>query len=158
MIRKLCSALVAYFLQFSVSWPNCVKHLICCLYSGKYIPYASLGDQPDITGIIRDLSDSKATATFWFAAALVEEVGKTDSSSMKQLSTPMCMNFIAYCDSRHQFHVRVVPNAETVVSMVSRYIVTNIPTDSVKVRQEAMTCFQVHLTSIVSCMHANFEI
>jgi len=28
----------------------------------------------------------KAVALFWFAATLVEEVGKTDSSSMKQLS------------------------------------------------------------------------
>lgn len=88
VIRKLCSALVAYFLQFSTSWIDCVKHLVCCVYSGKLIPYASVHDQQDITSMVKGLSDLKAIAILWFAAALVEEVGKTDSSSMKQLSKP----------------------------------------------------------------------
>lgn len=86
MVRKLCSALVTYFLQFSTSWQNCVKHLICCLYSGKALPYSALDEAPEIAVLVQGLSDSKAVAIFWFAAILVEEVGKTDSSSMKQLS------------------------------------------------------------------------
>jgi hypothetical protein len=35
---------------------------------------------------VQNISEDQAVAIFWFAATLVEEVGKTDSNSMKQLS------------------------------------------------------------------------
>lgn len=125
VVRKLCSALVTYFLQFSTSWQNCVKHLICCLYSGKALPYSALDEAPEIAVLVQGLSDSKAVAIFWFAAILVEEVGKTDSSSMKQ----------------YKFHRIVVPNAEAVVSLISKYIVNSPGTADVNVRKEAMITF-----------------
>jgi hypothetical protein len=91
VVRKLCSALVAYFLQFSTSWTNCVKHLICCLYSDKAVPYSALDEAPDVAVLLQTLSNPKAVAIFWFAATLVEEVGKTDSNSMKQLSVQVVL-------------------------------------------------------------------
>jgi hypothetical protein len=48
------------------------------------IPYDALHEAPDMQTMIRELPDQKAVAIFWFASTLVEEVGKTDSNSMKQ--------------------------------------------------------------------------
>ena len=89
VVRKLCSTLVAYFLQFSMSWTRCVRHLLYCFCKNEAVPYESLGEAADTPLLIENLEHDKATVVFWFAAALVEEVGKTDSSSMKQLSEPL---------------------------------------------------------------------
>jgi hypothetical protein len=86
VVRKLCSTLVAYFLQFSMSWTRCVRHLLYCFCKNQAVPYHSLAEAPDTPILIENLSGEKAIVIFWFAATLVDEVGKTDSSSMKQLS------------------------------------------------------------------------
>lgn len=85
-MRKLCSTLVAYFLPFSSSWTRCVRHLLYCLCKSQAMPYQSLSEAPDTPILIESLANDKAIIMFWFAATLVDEVGKTDSSSMKQLS------------------------------------------------------------------------
>ncbi|CAG8971937.1 hypothetical protein HYALB_00003272 [Hymenoscyphus albidus] len=85
--RKLCSTLVAYFFQFPAAWKNCVKHLLYCVCMKTAVPYESLSEAPDTEALVREIPDSKAIAIFWFASTLVEEVGKTDSNSMKQLSS-----------------------------------------------------------------------
>lgn len=52
------------------------------------IPYADLdGEAPETTTLVTDILDTRAVAIFWFATSLVEEIGKTDSTSMKQLSS-----------------------------------------------------------------------
>jgi hypothetical protein len=84
VVRKLCSTLVAYFLQFSVSWTRCIKHLLYCLCIGQPVSYEAFDDAPDNTIMMQSLSNEKAVAIIWFATTLVEEVGKTDSNSMKQ--------------------------------------------------------------------------
>lgn len=50
------------------------------------VPYDSLSEAPDTEALVREIPDNKTIAIFWFASTLVEEVGKTDSNSMKQLS------------------------------------------------------------------------
>lgn len=82
--RKLCSTLVVYFLQFSASWAKCVKHLMYCICIGQVAPYDALDESPDTHQLIQNITSEKATVILWFATNLVEEVGKTDSSSMKQ--------------------------------------------------------------------------
>ncbi|KAG4414230.1 hypothetical protein IFR04_012636 [Cadophora malorum] len=141
VVRKLCSTLVAYFLQFSSSWERCIKHLMLCLYANEALPYAALGDSQETVAMVDNISNTKnsspvpkAVALFWFAATLVEEVGKTDSSSMKQ----------------HKFHLSVVPNVDDIVPLMSKYI-TDTSADT-KIRQEAMRCFQ----SWVSYSHRAF--
>lgn len=84
VLRKLCSALVAYFLQFSESWTNCVRHVMYCLCTGQAVPYSALEGAPATSLLVQGLSSEKAVIVCWFAATLVEEVGKMDSSSMKQ--------------------------------------------------------------------------
>lgn len=86
VVRKLCSTLVAYFLQFSIAWNKCVKHLMYCLCSGQAIRYGELDDSPNTMILVQRLAPEQAVVIFWFASNLVEEVGKTDSNSMKQLS------------------------------------------------------------------------
>ncbi|KAE9374892.1 ARM repeat-containing protein [Stipitochalara longipes BDJ] len=127
VVRKLCSTLVAYFMQFSSSWERCVRHLMYCLCTNEACPYSSLDDAPETAVLIQNLSDAKAVAVFWVAGTLVEEVGKTDSNSMKQ----------------HKFHRQVVPNVDDIVPLISKYIGNN-PTESAygKVKEEAMKCFQ----------------
>jgi hypothetical protein len=84
--RKLCSTLVVYFLQFSASWARCVKHLMYCICIGQVAPYDTLEKSPETHQLIQNITAEKATVILWFASNLVEEVGKTDSTSMKQLS------------------------------------------------------------------------
>ncbi|KAG9232755.1 armadillo-type protein [Amylocarpus encephaloides] len=127
VLRKLCSTLVAYFFQFSASWKSCVKHLIYCVCVKAAMPYDSLGEAPDTQTLIQDIPDNNAVAIFWFATTLVEEVGKTDSNSMKQ----------------NEFHRRMLPNVDDIVPLISKYISNQSPDSSqAKVRQEAMKCYQ----------------
>ncbi|KAK0099684.1 hypothetical protein ONS95_013423 [Cadophora gregata] len=142
VVRKLCSTLVAYFLQFSSSWERCIKHLMLCLCSNEALPYAALeSSQETVAAMVDNVSNSKTgspvpkpVALFWFAATLVEEVGKTDSNSMKQ----------------HKFHLSVVPNVDDIVPLISKYITDG--SADMKIRQEAMRCFQ----SWVSYSHRAF--
>ena len=82
--RKLCSALVAYFLQFSASWTRCIRHVIYCLCLGQAVPYEALDEAPSTDALVQSVSNEKAIVVCWFAAALVEEVARMDSNSMKQ--------------------------------------------------------------------------
>ncbi|EPE34071.1 ARM repeat-containing protein [Glarea lozoyensis ATCC 20868] len=137
VLRKLCSTLVVFFFQFSSSWQNCIKHLIYCVSVGSALPYESSQDAPDVQSMIQQLPDRKAVAIFWFASTLVEEVGKTDSNSMKQ----------------HKFHQLMLPNVDDIVPLISKYITDHNPTpDQANVRQEAMKCYQ----SWVSYSHRAF--
>lgn len=84
VVKKLCSVLVAYFMHFSESWTRCVKHIILSLSASQAIPYDAIDGAPDTADLVEGLSDANLLAIFWFSTALVEEVGKTDSASMKQ--------------------------------------------------------------------------
>lgn len=57
-----------------------------CLCIKEAIPYDALPDGIDTQTLVGSIPDATAMAIFWFASSLVEEVGKTDSNSMKQLS------------------------------------------------------------------------
>lgn len=81
--RKLCSVLVAYFLQFPSSWSNCVKHLLYCFCSNEALPYSALDESLDSGILILNITERKAQTVFWFASALVEDLSKMDSNSMK---------------------------------------------------------------------------
>ncbi|APA08045.1 hypothetical protein sscle_03g028150 [Sclerotinia sclerotiorum 1980 UF-70] len=127
VIRKLCTTLVTYFLHFSGSWARCVSHLTYCLCLGEAVPYHKLEDAPSMEILAQSLSDDKNMAILWFSATLVEEVGKTDSNSMKQ----------------HKFHEHVVQNVDDIVIIMTKGIVntTGAPLNN-KIRQESMKCFQ----------------
>lgn len=55
-----------------------------CLCVGRVIPSETLENAPEVSQLVQNITDERATIVFWFASNLVEEVGKTDSTSMKQ--------------------------------------------------------------------------
>jgi hypothetical protein len=57
-----------------------------CLCTDQVTPYGTIEESPETAFLIQNITANKAIIILWFAANLVEEVGKTDSSSMKQLS------------------------------------------------------------------------
>jgi len=83
VIRKLCSALVTYFIHFSQLWSNCVHHLVYCLDIGRAVAIDDAKDASPAPDIIAGLDESKLQAALWFAASFVEETGKTDMNSPK---------------------------------------------------------------------------
>ena len=84
VLKKLCLTLVTYFIQFSSSWTRCVKHLLYCLSVKEALPYQTIDAAPEVAHILERISDDQVVAMFWFAASLVDEVGKTDSNSLQQ--------------------------------------------------------------------------
>jgi hypothetical protein len=113
----------------------------------RAVSYESLEEAPDNATLIQNLSNEQAVVVFWFAGALVEEVGKTDSNSMKQLSciNPIPSTFGTDRFIRHKFHRDTIPNAEDIVPLIAKYITDpsgGTPYNA-KVRLEAMSCFQV---------------
>jgi len=154
VVRKLCSVLAAYFLQFSQSWTRCVKHLLYCLCIGQAIPYSELGDTPESTILIQNLSSDKAVMIFWFISTLVEDVGKMDSSSMKQYGSCLLNRRVPQYQltkfARHKFHQQVIPNVEDVVPLIQKYLTGDVVSTDVKVRQESLRCFQVSLSILIS--------
>jgi hypothetical protein len=82
--RKICSTLVAYFMQFPTSWNRCIKHLMCCMVANEVLPHDALESTPESTILVQNMTSAQAIPLFWFASNLVEEVAKTDSNSMKQ--------------------------------------------------------------------------
>ena len=83
VIRKLCSALVTFFIHFSQLWPNCVQHLVYCLDLGRTAPVDDAKNTTQTSDILTTLSESKLLAALWFAASFVEDVGKTEMNSQK---------------------------------------------------------------------------
>ncbi|KAI6247276.1 Importin beta-like protein [Erysiphe necator] len=133
--RKLCSALVAYFLQFPSLWSNCVRHLICCFSSNETLPYIASDKTIDPGILIQTLSDTKAKVIFWFASNLVEDLSKTDSNSMKA----------------NNFHRYVRPNIDDIVPLIGKYLL-DPSKHLIEAQQAALSCFQ----SWVSFSHRSF--
>lgn len=83
VVRKLCSALVAYFLRPSVVWDHCIRHLLCCFSTSDVITAGGLSQQASIEQIVRQLQPPQITCCLWFVSMLVEEVGKMSAKSIQ---------------------------------------------------------------------------
>ena len=83
VVRKLCSALVAYFLQPAAEWTQCVRHVICCFYTSSAIPERDVTNLPPSMNLMQNLNNSQVIATLWFATTLVEEAGKLGSETIQ---------------------------------------------------------------------------
>ncbi|KAK4227944.1 putative importin [Podospora fimiseda] len=124
--RKLCSALVTYFVHFSHLWPNCVHHFIYCLDLGRGTRADAVDDALASNILVDKLDRPKLRVAVWFAITLVEEVGKTD------------MNSAAYSE----LHTRLVKNGADVVSLLARGL--SPPSDNhpeLKIQQDALSCY-----------------
>ena len=80
-LKKICSALVTYFIHFSTSWHFCMRHLIFCLANNRLAPLEDARDAPKTVELLRSLSPAATQTALWFAGSLVEDANKTDINS-----------------------------------------------------------------------------
>ena len=83
VIKKLCAALVSYYLRPSGVWKQCIRHLVLCMNDGEVIPVTSMDHRPPTSSVVPSLSPNSTLAILWFARTLAEEVGKAYSSSLQ---------------------------------------------------------------------------
>ncbi|KAK3997272.1 putative importin [Cladorrhinum sp. PSN332] len=123
--RKLCSALVTYFVHFSHLWPSCVRHFIYCLDLGRGTRADAADDALTTNVLVEKLDQQKLRVAVWFAMTLVEEVGKTD------------MNSAAYSE----LHAGLVKNGADAVSLLARSLAPPADNSAVKIQQDALSCY-----------------
>ncbi|KAI1268616.1 armadillo-type protein [Xylariaceae sp. FL1019] len=127
VIRKLCSALVTYFIHYSHTWPKCVCHILVCLDRGAYVPLDQVMPCPE--PVIRDLDAQKYLAASWFATALAEETEKVDTKSTK---------FIA-------LHERVQDNVKDVAVLIASWLRSANGVLNLQSKKESINCLQAWL-------------
>lgn len=83
VIKKICSALVTFFIQFPHAWVSPICHLAASLYEGQYAAPEPVGGAETTKAHLRNIGTMQFSAILWFAMVLVEEAGKTDANSIK---------------------------------------------------------------------------
>ena len=81
VIRKLCSALVAYYLRPSVTWDRIVMRLIRRLtkVSSKVVSTTI----EDLSTSVERLNDTTLRSMLWFVEALIHDLAQVDTSSLQ---------------------------------------------------------------------------
>lgn len=83
VLRKLCSTLVTYFFRPSVNWDYCVRHIVCSMITGDVVLPETVSAMGILGVVLSNMTTLEITVVLWFAAALVEEVGKTNPNSVQ---------------------------------------------------------------------------
>ncbi|KAK3368200.1 armadillo-type protein [Podospora didyma] len=120
--KKLCSALVTYFIHFSHLWPSCVRHFVSCLDIGRAFPPDALDDTLPTKELVLKLNGQQTKLAVWFIASLVDEVGKTDMNSPKYSN----------------LHRRLAKNVDDAVCILARGFAPP-PEDG---QADALSCYQ----------------
>ncbi|TDZ28210.1 hypothetical protein CTRI78_v012098 [Colletotrichum trifolii] len=81
VIRKLCSALVTFFLYFPKQWELCIRHLCCSLCEGVPASQESVLSPVNFSGFLGDADPRKLHAAVWFCGTLVDEAAKVEMNS-----------------------------------------------------------------------------
>ncbi|KAI0115812.1 armadillo-type protein [Nemania sp. FL0031] len=128
VIRKLCSALVAYYIHYSHTWSKCIRHLIHSLDHNAVVPIEEGAGSLPLERVIPELSTQKFMAASWFAAALAEEIEKVDTKSTQYIS----------------LHERVLDNANDASALMTSALLSvnggsSIP-NQVASQKEAISC------------------
>ncbi|TLD28315.1 hypothetical protein PspLS_03848 [Pyricularia sp. CBS 133598] len=124
--KKLCSALVTCFIQFPKIWPNCIAHLVHCLYTQRSVPVSEARDD-DVDSTVGLLDFVALRAALWFTATLVEETSKTDMNAAKY----------------SQAHNQLITEGRDVACLISRGMDPGFAgTDCTSIQEEAIKCLQ----------------
>lgn len=127
ILRKLCSALVAYFLRPSGPWQQCIRHLLLSFNAGQPIPRNQLdSDEFSTSSLIDTLDGAQLKPILWFATGLVEEVNKADSASIQN----------------YKYYERVSSNMAEVVPLL-RVSIEAVRRGDHKLAELGVKCFQV---------------
>ena len=84
MTKKLISTLVVSFLRFPSQWSHSIRHVAACFAKDEVVPLDPSGQLSPLDTVRSQMSSDQVTAALWFAGMLAEEVGKTDSGSIKE--------------------------------------------------------------------------
>jgi hypothetical protein len=103
VVKKLCSTLAVFFVRFPESWIDCIRHILCCFAAGHVEEFV---DFPPLTVLLQSVNPDAKLATLWFAAILVEEVGKIDTKNIKN----------------HHYHIKIQSNTEAAVELIRNAI------------------------------------
>ncbi|KAH9903711.1 armadillo-type protein [Xylariomycetidae sp. FL2044] len=133
VVRKLCSALVTYFIQYSDTWPGCIRHLLTCLESGASVPVDSIDDAAPIELLLQNLSVDRYCVALWFAGALAEETEKIDFKSTKHIG----------------LHVSVRSNAEPATILMAHALKADNSSAPLASQKESILCLSawIHYAS-----------
>ncbi|KAL8972694.1 MAG: hypothetical protein Q9183_000412, partial [Haloplaca sp. 2 TL-2023] len=131
VVRKLCAALIAYFLRQSVSWSRCVLHVLCCLSQKSAITYdhSLLDPQNQAAMVVPTMGRDQLLTATWFATILVEEVSKTNPYSAKT----------------SKYHDRVVSNLEDIVQLQHKVMDFKSHQDTA-LAEDGIACFKAWVT------------
>ncbi len=80
VLRKVCAALVAYYLRPSVAWNRPIRHLVVCFNHEQ--PVSSNMEQAPTSDLASKLKGRQLRTLLWFMTGLVEEVGKMNPESI----------------------------------------------------------------------------
>ncbi len=84
VLKKLCSALITYYLRPSGALDRCIRFLIVSFQNGYSIPFESFNnEQISMSSAVAALSGAQVKTILWFAAGLVEEVNKVNGASIQ---------------------------------------------------------------------------
>ncbi|KAI1129600.1 armadillo-type protein [Nemania abortiva] len=126
VIRKLCSALVAYYIHYSHTWPKCIRHLIHSLDRNAFVPIEESAGSLPLELIIPELTTQKFLAATRFATALAEETDKVDTKSTQYIG----------------LHERVFDNASDASALMSSALVPVNGVSNIYNQGEAIDCLQ----------------
>ncbi|RYC56842.1 hypothetical protein CHU98_g9366 [Xylaria longipes] len=126
VIRKLCSALVAYYIHYSHTWPKCIRHLIHSLDRNAALPIEQVEGSLPLEQVIRELDAQKFLAASWFATALADETAKVDTKATKYLG----------------LHERVLENANDVATLMASALTPTNDVTHIPNQMEAINCLQ----------------
>ncbi|KAI4239359.1 MAG: hypothetical protein LQ349_000458 [Xanthoria aureola] len=129
VVKKLCTALVAYFLRSSASWERCLLHLICSLSEGEPVNYdLMMAEHYDVASrVVTSLEAPQLMTAVWFATTLVEEVGRTSSESRLT----------------HRFHDRLQNNLADFAQLLRTIMTLPKPESNMTLVEESIKCLQI---------------
>lgn len=81
VIRKLCSALVAYYLRPKVTWDRIVMHLVERLAKAQNRFGNPVNEE--FAELIQRLDDNQLFSMLWFVETLVHDLALVDTSSLQ---------------------------------------------------------------------------
>lgn len=76
VVKKLCSALVTYFLRPISVWKNPLRHTICSLSQGHVVQQDTLDQYGPTEELLNNLSGAQRLACLWVDTDLVDETKK----------------------------------------------------------------------------------
>ncbi|RYO84260.1 hypothetical protein DL764_009357 [Monosporascus ibericus] len=123
VIKKLCSALVTHFTHYYLLWPDCIRHLVHCLYSNQ----SGLPGQitPSIMEMGPALTPEKTRSAIWFCMVLAEEAER-----FLQFGTPQSIAVLE----------RIARNATDATSLMAQILKPPSGPVSLPCQQVAIKC------------------